>query len=116
MAYVVEATCESASLGVRVTVTAPAFVHSLAVPLIAVTGAVRSIFTAGLTALRVLPARSVTEALAVSPPPSPVSTASPGTVAGSTPERASAAVQRTVTSSLYQPLAFATVVTAPDRL
>src|SRR5262245_58519486 len=63
--------------------------------------------------LPLLPARSLTEALAPRLPPLPSITLSAGTVDRSTPERTSAAVQWMVTSPLYQPAAFGWLVGAP---
>ena len=62
-------------------------------------------------AVRVLPARSLTDAVAARSSPSPVTMLSVG--AWSTPERASSAVQRTVTSPRYQPFSLGAVVAAP---
>src|SRR6185503_10098733 len=90
--YDVDAIPERASAGDRVTVTLP-FVQVLDAPLMPVTGAVFSMLTAELTALPVLPALSDTDALAVRLLPSLEIVLSPGTVAGSTPDRSSAAVQ-----------------------
>src|SRR6476659_4020730 len=72
--------------------------------------------TGALTALAVLPALSATEALTVRLLPSPVTVASAGPVAASRPERASAAVQCTVTPSRYQPLALGPSGAAPVRV
>src|SRR5438094_4083670 len=80
-----------------------------------VLGAVRSILMPATVALVVLPALSLTEALAERLSPSPAMVLSSGRVAGSRPERPawSAAVQWTVTSPLYQPAPFGCVVAAP---
>src|SRR3954453_2030729 len=79
-----------------------------------VVGAVRSMFTAALSAVVLLPALSATVAVSFRPLPWPVI----GRFAGAetTPERSSAAVQSIVTSPLYHPLAFATAVGLPDRV
>src|SRR5438034_10630234 len=71
-----------------------------------VLGAWRSILIPLTDAVLELPALSETLADAPRLSPSPVSTLSAGTVAGSTPESASSAVQWTVTSPLYQPFVF----------
>ncbi|WP_157623267.1 hypothetical protein [Terrabacter sp. Root181] len=76
-------------------------------------GAVRSILTAALCALVELPALSVAVVLAVSAEPSPVIVLLAGLVV---PDSASAAVQATATSPLYQPAAFAFVVGFPDNV
>src|SRR6266568_280843 len=82
-----------------------------------ITGAVRSILIPPTDALRELPALSETETSPVPrSSPWPVTMESSGTVVGSTPESASLADQWTVTSSLYQPLPFGSVVAAPERL
>src|SRR5205814_833075 len=80
-----------------------------------VVGAVLSMLTGGLFAVVVLPALSPTAALAVRPLPSPEITLSAG-AEPSSPDSASAAVQCTVTSLLYQPVPFEDVVGEPDRL
>src|SRR6478735_9575028 len=81
-----------------------------------VTGAVRSILTAGaLWALVELPALSVTLAPAVSAEPSPVMVLLAGT-APARPESASDAVHATVTSLLYQPFALGAVVGVPESV
>ncbi len=95
-------TLERLSVALRLTVTLWLFHPAGALAL--VTGAVRSILTAGLlVALVELPALSLTEALAVRPTPSPVIVLSAGLVEGSMPDRASAAVHSIVTSPLYHP-------------
>jgi hypothetical protein len=99
------------SFAVNVTVTFVLFHVGSALAF--VTGAVRSMFTAGLLVAEVvLPARSVTEALRVSKVPSPVMTLSLGQPPGM-PEVASLHVQWIVTFPLYQPFPFAAVVGAP---
>jgi hypothetical protein len=92
-------------------VTAP-LTQALEVPPIPVVGAVRSILTAALSAFVVLPALSLTDALALSPEPSPVIVLFAG-IPAARPESASLAVQAMTTLPLYQPLAFAAVVGAP---
>src|SRR5687767_3308010 len=59
-----------------------------------------------------LPALSLTDAPAERSAPSPVTVASAG-AGPARPDRASPAVQRTVTSPRYQPLAFGAVAGAP---
>src|SRR4051794_18425659 len=78
-----------------------------------VAGAVRSILTAELCAFVLLPALSVAVALAVSAEPSPPMMLFAGLLV---PDRASVAVQATVASPLYQPLAFGGVVAEPDSV
>src|SRR3982751_5415953 len=97
------ATPERLSVAVNFTVTSPVCqpVGALAV----VVGSCRSILMPLTVAPVVLPALSVTEAPAERLLPSPVSVLSAG-AAPARPDRASAAVQRTVTSPLYQPLPF----------
>src|SRR5262249_11578479 len=108
----VEATPESASLGFRLTVTSVLF-HAGGADAVVV-GAVRSMLTAGLvTEPLLLPALSLTEALAVRPLPSPLITLSAGAVAGSIPDKLSEPVQWIVTLPLYQLAAFWLVVGAP---
>src|SRR6476469_2626761 len=80
-----------------------------------VLGAVRSILTGALVADRSLPARSLTEELAVRLAPWPWMTLSAG-AAPSMPERLSSDVQWIATLSLYQPAAFGPVVGAPLRV
>src|SRR4051794_35962488 len=77
-----------------------------------VVGAWRSIATPALSAFVVLPALSVTEALAFSAAPSPVMVLFAGTPP-SRPEVASLAVHLTVTSPLYHPFPLAALVGAP---
>ena len=77
-----------------------------------VVGAVRSILMPPTVVVVSLPALSATVADAERSSPSPVIVASPG-AAPSRPERASEAVQCTVTSPLYQPSAFGSEVAAP---
>src|SRR5438046_7905217 len=110
--YEVDATPERASAGDRVTVTL-LFVQLFDAPPTPVTGGVLSMLTGELTPVPVLPALSDTDALAVRLLPSPEIVPSPGAVAGSMPERSSAALQWIVTLPLYQPLPFAPVVGAP---
>src|SRR4051812_40676967 len=76
-----------------------------------VVGAVRSMFTAALSAVVLLPALSATVAVSLRPLPSPVMLLLVG--AEATPERSSAAVQSILTSPLYQPLPFAATVGLP---
>ena len=76
-----------------------------------VVGAVRSMFTAALSAVVLLPALSATVAVSLRPLPSPVMVLLAG--AEATPERSSSAVQSIVTSPLYQPLPLAAVVGLP---
>jgi hypothetical protein len=104
-------TPERLSCGTSVSVTSVLFQAGGAVTV--VVGAVRSILTAGAlcTEPLVLPALSVAEALDVSPLPSPLMIVSTGLVV---PDKASVAVQWTVTSPRYQPAAFGLVVGAPD--
>ena len=78
-----------------------------------VVGAVRSMLTAALSAVVLLPALSVTVAVSLRPLPSPVIVLLAG--AEATPERSSAAVQSIVTSPLYQPLPFAAAVGLPRQ-
>ena len=77
-----------------------------------VVGAVRSILMPPTVFVVSLPALSATVADAERSSPSPVIVASPG-AAAARPERASEAVQCTVTSPLYQPAAFGSEVAAP---
>src|SRR4051794_30192479 len=77
-----------------------------------IVGAVRSILTGALVVVVQLPARSQTVVVAVRPRPLPLMTLSAGQPPAM-PERASAQVQWTVTSPLYQPLAFGLVVGVP---
>src|SRR5438067_2426698 len=108
----VDATPESASDGFSVTVTLLLFQSAGAVAV--VFGAVLSMFTAGLlAAVVVLPAWSLTDADAVRPVPSLLIVASAVT-GPARPERASLAVQWTVTLPLYQPAPFGDAVGAPD--
>ena len=79
-------------------------------------GAWRSILMPSTDAVREFPALSETVADAPRSSPSPVSSSSPGTVAGSTPESASPVVQWIVTSPLYQPYAFGLAVGAPESV
>ena len=76
-----------------------------------VTGATRSMSTAALVPTVVLPARSLTAAVTVSPVPLPVITESDGHAA--TPESASLHVQWIVTAPLYQPFPLGLVVGVP---
>src|SRR5436189_205127 len=94
------ATPERLSAQVKLTVTSVLFQPAGAFDV--VVGAVRSILTGALFALVVLPARSLTEALAIRLAPSPVITLLAGTVAVSIPDRPawSEAVQWIVTSPL----------------
>src|SRR5688500_17840201 len=102
---------------VSVTSTSPAYqpLASGAGTAARVLGAVRSILMSPTVALVPLPARSITEALADNAAPSPLTVLSAGG-SPSRPESASEAVQRTVTSPLYQPLPFGALVGAPLRL
>jgi hypothetical protein len=93
---------------------APLFVHPDGAEVV-VLGAVLSILTAGLVAFVELPALSETEAVAVSPVPSLEIVLSAGQLVPM-PDRASAHVQLTTTSLLYQPAALGLVVEAPLRL
>ena len=111
--HCVDATPESASVALNVTVTFVLFHAGGAVAF--VTGLVRSMFTAGvLVALVELPARSLTEALAVRPVPSPEIVLFAGQLVP-TPETASVQVQWIDTSPLYQPAPLALVAGAPER-
>ena len=78
-----------------------------------VAGATRSIFTPCTEPLPTLPARSDTAADAPRSSPWPAIVLSAGTLEASTPERSSVAVQWIVTSPLYQPFAFGSVVAEP---
>src|SRR5712691_1531708 len=113
-AYDVEATPDRLSAADSETVTSP-LVQLLDVLLIPVVGAVRSMLTGALSAVVVLPALSLIEALAFRPLPSPVIVLLAGT-ALARPESASLAIQPIVTLPLYQPLALAAVAGVPDRL
>ena len=73
-------------------------------PVAEVVGAVRSILMPSTVAVAVWPALSVTLAEADRSLPSPVTTVSAGQA--TTPDRLSVQVQWTVTSPVYQPLAF----------
>src|SRR6266545_2548876 len=79
-----------------------------------VVGAVLSMSTAGLLALVVLPALSLTDAATFLPAPSPPIVLLSGQPT-SMPESASEHAQATVTSPAYQPAALAPVVGAPLR-
>ena len=79
-----------------------------------VVGAVRSILTAGLLAVVLLPALSLTVWVAVRFSPSPVMALFAGAAVAS-PESASSAVHAMTTSPLYQPLV-GCVVGAPLRV
>lgn len=87
-------------------------VQSFDVPLMPVVGAVRSILTAALSAVVVLPALSLTDWVALSAAPSPVIVLLAGGADWS-PDNASEALHPMVTSSLYQPLALAEAVGVP---
>src|SRR3954447_25841286 len=102
-------TPDSPSFGTRVSVTSLLFHAGGAVTV--VFGAVRSILTGALWALVELPALSVAVLLAVRAVPSPVIVLLAGFVV---PDTASAAVQATATSPLYQPAAFGSVVGLPE--
>src|SRR4051812_31851168 len=79
-------------------------------------GAVRSMWMPPTVADVALPALSDTAAVADNCWPSPPTTVSAGTVAGSTPDVASAAVHCTVTSPWYQPAPLGSVLGAPVRV
>src|SRR5207253_325996 len=100
------------STAVRVTVTGAAYqpLANGSGTLTRVLGAVRSMLTAGLLdALVVLPALSLTDALALRPLPSPSIVLLGGQAPGlAMPERASLQLKLTVTSVLFQPVALAT--------
>ncbi len=110
------ATPERLSLPARVTVTAPVYQPLSCVPdtLAAVLGRVRSILMPPTLALVVLPALSLTEALAERSTPSPVTTLLAGQLPSPVmPERLSLHDQATVTSPLYQPLPLVGPVAEP---
>src|SRR5689334_19963579 len=92
------------------------FVQLLESPVMPVTGGVLSMLTGELVALAALPALSDTEADTVTLLPAVEMVLSPGTVAGSTPDRSSVAVQWMVTLPLYQPFVFGEVVGVPVRV
>src|SRR3954453_7547902 len=100
------------SVAFRLTVTVLLFQPAGA--LAPVVGAVRSMLTATLSAVVLLPALSVTVAVSLRPLPSPVMVLFVGLEA--TPERSSFAVQSIVTSPLYQSLPLAATVGLPDRV
>src|SRR6476619_1113272 len=100
---------ERSSVALRWTVTS-AVCHPVGASDV-VTGATRSMLTGSLVPIVVLPARSLTAAVAVSPVPLPVITESAGQAA--MPESASLHVQWIVTSPLYQSLPLGLVVGAP---
>src|SRR5690348_14330943 len=106
-AYTVSATPERASCALSSTST-PLLTQPLGAETL-VAGAVLSILTGSLVALVVLPALSLTVAETVCPSPSPLITASAG-LSPASPESASSADQVSVTSVLYQPFSFGTVV------
>src|SRR5439155_5414380 len=105
-------TPESASLADRLTSTSTVFQAPGAAAV--VVGAVVSILTAGLVAVVVLPALSLTDVVAARPTPSPGMMLSGGVAVG--PESASEAVQWIETFWWYQPLPFGLVVGAPLRV
>src|SRR4051794_13940022 len=112
--YSVLATLNRVSLADRETVTSP-LPQAFDVPLRLVTGAVRSILTAGLLVAVVdRPAPFLTVVALVRPVPSPAIVVSAG--AAGMPDSGSAAVQWTLTSPAYQPAALGDVVGAPDRV
>ena len=76
-------------------------------------GAVVSILIAEVVSDLALPARSLTDRVLVRFAPSPLIVVSTGTVAGSTPDSPSVAVQWIMTSPRYQPAAFGAVVGVP---
>src|SRR5690348_2727424 len=101
MLYCVAATPEPLSDAATCTLTASLF-QLFEVPVIAVTGEVRSILTAGLLVAVVdRPAPLVTVVVLVRFSPSPVITVSAGAVG--MPDSGSLAIQCTVTSPRYQP-------------
>src|SRR6266516_6981241 len=109
----VAATPERLSVGLSVTV-ALVFVQPVGAEAV-VTGAVLSMLTAELLELVVLPALSLTEAVANSPLPSPLMVLFPGHNP-MIPDRASVQVQAMLTLALYQPFALAAVVGVPVRV
>jgi hypothetical protein len=112
-------TPERASSQVKLTVTSSLFkpfAFAAGERCASIVGAVRSNLMPVTDADVLLPALSETDTgPAPRSAPSPVIVESAGTVAGSTPERASDAVQWIVTSLMYQPSAVAGVVGAPER-
>src|SRR5205823_2746877 len=97
----------SGSEAERVTVTGPLFqpeAFGAGDGVALVTGGVRSILMPATVTLPVLPATSIALPVALRLAPSPVTTT--GSVSDATPESASAALNVTVTSPLFQPFPF----------